>query len=53
VQISQSDDVDNACAKSLSLESLLAQAVAMQIIATPGISRARLLARRLQARDND
>jgi hypothetical protein len=35
-QIKKSDDLDNACAKSLVLEALLAQAVAMQIISTPG-----------------
>jgi hypothetical protein len=34
-QIKKSDDLDNACAKSLVLEALLAQAVAMQIISTP------------------
>jgi hypothetical protein len=48
-QIKKSDDLDNACAKSLVLEALLAQAVAMQIISTPGMSRARLVARRLHA----
>jgi hypothetical protein len=32
--IKKSDDLDNACAKSLVLEALLAQAVAMQIIST-------------------
>jgi hypothetical protein len=37
-QIKKSDDLDNACAKSRVLEALLAQAVAMQIISTPGVS---------------
>jgi hypothetical protein len=37
-QIKKSDDLGNACAKSLVLEALLAQAVAMQIISTPGFS---------------
>jgi hypothetical protein len=36
-QIKKSDDLDNACAKSLVLEALLAQAVAMQIISAPGL----------------
>ena len=39
VQIKKSDDLDNACAKSRVLEALLAQAVAMQIISTPGFRR--------------
>jgi hypothetical protein len=39
-QIKKSDDLDNACAKSLGFEALLAQAVAMQIISNPGMSRA-------------
>jgi hypothetical protein len=39
-QTKKSDDLDNACAKSRVLEALLAQAVAMQIISTPGMSRA-------------
>jgi hypothetical protein len=41
VQIKKSDDLDNACAKSRFLEALLAQAVAMQIISTLGLSRCR------------
>ena len=40
-QIKKSDDLDNACAKSRVLEALLAQAVAMQIISTPGMSHCR------------
>jgi hypothetical protein len=39
-QIKKFDDLDNACAKNLGFEALLAQAVAMQIISTPGIRRA-------------
>jgi hypothetical protein len=34
MQIRKSDDLDNACAKSLVLQILLAQAFAMQIIST-------------------
>jgi hypothetical protein len=37
-QIKKSDDLDNACAKILVLEALLAQAVAMQIISTLPVS---------------
>jgi site-specific recombinase XerD len=43
-QIKKSDDLDNACAKSLGFEALLAQAVAMQIISALGVRDAALLA---------
>jgi hypothetical protein len=39
VQIRKSDDLDNACAKNRLLDVLLAQADAMQIIATVAFSR--------------
>jgi hypothetical protein len=39
MQIIKSDDLDNACAKSLILETLFAQSVAMQIVSTLGIRR--------------
>jgi hypothetical protein len=41
MQIKKSDDLDNACAKRRILEALLAQAVALQIISTPAVSRTR------------
>jgi hypothetical protein len=40
-QIKKSDDLDNACAKSLGLEAILAQAVAMQIISAPEVGPVR------------
>jgi hypothetical protein len=41
VQIRKSDDMDNACAKSLVLQVLLAQSFAMQIISMPTLSGGR------------
>jgi hypothetical protein len=39
VQIKKSNDLDNACAKSLVLQILLAQAIAMQSISAPCFRR--------------
>jgi hypothetical protein len=50
MQIKKSDDLDNACAKSLGLEAILAQAVAMQIISTSGVICCRKRERRRSGR---